>query len=133
MTHIQLFRLRALLIHDYENLRHFVVEARSTGQTLGIGSYGAVEEVPLTLYQAQRISSNLKHLQVEINGVCAGKKIHDTLLDIGNIGMENICYQIYTRMPADVHPLSPKHHPISGCVLPPQLSAPCRLVMLWKS
>ena len=33
----------------------------------------------------------MKHLQVEINGmVCAGKKIHDTLLDIGNIGAENI-------------------------------------------
>ena len=49
MTHIQLRRqFRAL--HGDENLRHFVIEARSTGRTLGIGAYGAVEEVPLTLF-----------------------------------------------------------------------------------
>ena len=26
------------------------IEARSTGRTLGVGAYGAVEEVPLTLF-----------------------------------------------------------------------------------
>ena len=34
-----------MTLSDDRNLRRFVVQARSTGKQLGIGSYGAVEEV----------------------------------------------------------------------------------------
>lgn len=43
-----------------------------TGKRLGVGSYGSVEEV-------------------ELNGlVCAGKRLHDALLEQGNIGVADI-------------------------------------------
>ena len=44
MARIQL-RGQFRALHDDENVRHLVVEARSTGRILGTGSYGAVEEV----------------------------------------------------------------------------------------
>ena len=47
MAHIQL-RTQFRALHDDENLRHFVIEARSTGRKLGVGAYGTVEEVQLT-------------------------------------------------------------------------------------
>ena len=54
-------------------LRPFIIpNARPTGTNLGGGSYGSVEELM-------------------INGfVCAGKKIHEILLQMGNYGVENI-------------------------------------------
>ena len=54
-------------------LQQFVLpEVRPTGRQLGVGSYGSVEEL-------------------EMNGlVCAGKRIHDALLEQGNIGATNI-------------------------------------------
>ena len=54
-------------------LRPFIIpNARPTGTNLGGGSYGSVEELM-------------------INGfVCAGKKIHEILLQMGNYGVENV-------------------------------------------
>ena len=45
---------------------------RSTGRQLGVGSYGSVEEL-------------------EVNGlVCAGKRLHEALLEQGNAGVAEI-------------------------------------------
>ena len=54
-------------------LQRFVLpEVRPTGKQLGVGSYGSVEEV-------------------EVNGlVCAGKRLHDALVEQGNAGVTNI-------------------------------------------
>ena len=54
-------------------LQRFVLpEVRPTGRQLGVGSYGSVEEL-------------------EVNGVlCAGKRIHDALLQRDNADVENI-------------------------------------------
>ena len=54
-------------------LQRFVLpEVRPTGRQLGVGSYGSVEEV-------------------EINGlVCAGKRLHDALVEQGNAGVSSI-------------------------------------------
>ena len=54
-------------------LQRFVLpEVRPTGKQLGVGSYGSVEEV-------------------EVNGlVCAGKRLHDALVEQGNAGVANI-------------------------------------------
>ena len=54
-------------------LQRFVLpEVRPTGRELGRGSYGSVEEL-------------------EVNGVlCAGKRIHDALLQRDNAGVANI-------------------------------------------
>ena len=46
MAHRQRQRLRA--VRNDPNLARFVVEGRATGETLGTGSYGSVEEVRLT-------------------------------------------------------------------------------------
>ena len=46
--------------------------ARPTGRQLGVGSYGSVEEL-------------------EMNGmVCAGKRLHEALLEEGNAGVADI-------------------------------------------
>ena len=60
-------------LRNHPNLQRFLVSnARPTGKQLGNGSYGSVEEL-------------------EVNGVvCAGKKIHETLIEQGNDGAENI-------------------------------------------
>ena len=54
-------------------LQHFVLhEVRATGRQLGVGSYGTVEEL-------------------EVNGVvCAGKRLHEALLEQGNAGVTDI-------------------------------------------
>ena len=47
-------------------------KVRPTGSQLGVGSYGSVEEL-------------------EMNGlVCAGKRLHETLLEQGNAGVTEI-------------------------------------------
>ena len=54
-------------------LQQFVLpEARPTGKQLGIGSYGSVEEL-------------------QVKGlVCAGKRMHESLLKRDNAGVSNI-------------------------------------------
>jgi len=54
-------------------LQRFVIpDVRPTGRQLGVGSYGSVEEL-------------------EVNGlVCAGKRLHDALLQRDNAGVANI-------------------------------------------
>ena len=54
-------------------LQRFVLpDVRPTGKQLGVGSYGSVEEL-------------------EVNGlVCAGKRLHDVLLERDNTGVANI-------------------------------------------
>ena len=54
-------------------LQRFVLpDVRPTGKQLGVGSYGSVEEL-------------------EVNGlVCAGKRLHDALLQRDNVGVQNI-------------------------------------------
>ena len=58
---------------DNPELQQFVItEARRTGRRLGVGSYGCVEEL-------------------QVKGlVCAGKRMHETLLEPGNEGVANI-------------------------------------------
>ena len=52
------------------------------------------------------IERRFSDLQVEVNGlVCAGKQIHDILIDAANIGGENVAakyMQVCAGMPADV-------------------------------
>ena len=54
-------------------LQQFLIpDVRPTGKQLGVGSYGSVEEL-------------------EMNGlVCAGKRLHDALLQRDNAGVQNI-------------------------------------------
>ena len=54
-------------------LQRFVLSGvRPTGKQLGTGSYGSVEEL-------------------EVNGVaCAGKRLHDALVERGTAGVANI-------------------------------------------
>jgi len=55
---------------DRELQRFVLPTARPTGKRLGVGSYGSVEEL-------------------EVNGLmCAGKRLHEELLDQGNIGTD---------------------------------------------
>ena len=81
-------RLRAL--RNDRNLARFVVEGRATGKQLGTGSYGSVEEVTL-IFEFVIVFIILHDFQVEVNGlICAGKKIHDVLIDTANAGVENV-------------------------------------------
>ena len=61
-------------------LRPFILSGvKSTGQTLGGGSYGNVEEL-------------------EVNGLlCAGKKLFDTLIDPGNKGAQQMVDKYYNE------------------------------------
>ena len=54
-------------------LQHFVLHGvRPTSIQLGVGSYGSVEEL-------------------EVNGLlCAGKRLHEALLEQGNAGVADI-------------------------------------------
>ena len=54
-------------------LQRFILpDVRPTGRELGVGSYGSVEEL-------------------EMNGLlCAGKRLHDALLQRDNAGVANI-------------------------------------------
>ena len=60
-------------LRDYPQLDRFLLRnARPTGRQFGVGSYGSVEEL-------------------EIDGLlCAGKKLHDVLVEAGNDGVQNI-------------------------------------------
>ena len=66
-------RIRRQVFQSDPELQQFVLpEVRPTGRQLGVGSYGSVEEL-------------------EVNGlVCAGKRMHDALLEQGNIGATTI-------------------------------------------
>lgn len=57
----------------FPGLRRFVLsDVVATGKNLGAGSYGSV-------------------LELKVNGlVCAGKRLHDALLDRDNTGVANI-------------------------------------------
>ena len=58
---------------DYRELQRFVLTGvKTTGRKLGEGAYGRVEEL-------------------EVNGmVCAGKRLHELLLDRDNVGVDHI-------------------------------------------
>ena len=82
-------------LRNDRNLARFVVDGRATGRQLGTGSYGSVEEVRLghDNIVSRSTKSMLTHstFQIEVKGlVCAGKKIHETLIDADNAGVENV-------------------------------------------
>ena len=57
-------KMAASFLHDYPDLSPFLLpDARPTGKTIGLGSYGSVEEVGIS------------------GALCAAKKIHDFLQD----------------------------------------------------
>ena len=63
-------------IHAFRNnreLQRFVLsDVRIKGRKLGVGSYGSVEEL-------------------EVNGlVCAGKRLHEALVEHENVGVDTI-------------------------------------------
>ena len=64
---------RRQAFQDDPELQRFVLRrVRTTGRQLGVGSYGCVEEL-------------------EMNGlVCAGKRLHEALLEQGNAGVADI-------------------------------------------
>ncbi len=68
-------RLRpaAFELRDAPKLQRFLLRnVRPTGKQIGVGSYGSVEEL-------------------DIHGlICAGKKIHDVLLEPGNDGVQTV-------------------------------------------
>ena len=68
-------------------LQRFVLHGvRLTGKQLGVGSYGSVEEM-------------------EVNGlVCAGKRLHEALLEQGNAGAADIArkYLLECQVTAEV-------------------------------
>ena len=89
-------------LRNHPNLQRFLIaNARPTGRQLGVGSYGSVEEL-------------------EVSGiVCAGKKIHDTLIEQGNFGAENIA----SRYVEECQLMSDLRHPhlvqfLGVCFLP---------------
>ena len=58
--------------HNPELQRFVLHRVHPTGRQLGMGSYGSVEEL-------------------EVNGVvCAGKRLHEALLEQGNAGVADI-------------------------------------------
>ena len=65
--------VRRQALQGSPELQQFVLaEVRPTGRQLGVGSYGSVEEV-------------------EVNGlVCAGKRLHEALVEQGNAGVTSI-------------------------------------------
>ena len=63
---------RRALQNDPQLQRYVIPNVRTTGKQLGVGSYGSVEEL-------------------EINSlICAGKRIHESLIGAGNAGVQNI-------------------------------------------
>ena len=66
-------RIPRQVFQSNPDLQQFLLsEVRLTGKKLGVGSYGSVVEL-------------------ELNGLlCAGKRLHDSLLEQGNIGAINI-------------------------------------------
>ena len=65
--------MAAGMTEGFSELQQFVfTDVRLTGKPLGVGAYGSVEEL-------------------EVNGlVCAGKRLHETLLEQDNAGVENM-------------------------------------------
>ena len=101
-------RIRRQVFQSDPELQQFILpEVRPTGRQLGVGSYGSMEEL-------------------EVNGlVCAGKRMHDALLEQGNIGATNIARkyleecQVRSRSAPDWY---------SSCIrMTPCLLAPCTL------
>ena len=89
-------------LRNHPNLQRLLIaDARPTGRQLGAGSYGSVEEL-------------------EVSGVvCAGKKIHETLIEQGNVGAENIA----SRYVEECQLMSDLRHPhlvqfLGVCFLP---------------
>ena len=63
---------RQVFQHNLELQRFVLPDVRPMGKQLGVGSYGSVEEL-------------------DVNGlVCAGKRLHDALLERDNAGVANI-------------------------------------------
>ena len=64
---------RRQAFRNNRELQRFMLHGvRPTGRQLGVGSYGSVEEL-------------------EVNGLmCAGKRLHEALLEQGNAGVANI-------------------------------------------
>ena len=63
---------RQALRNDPQLQRYIIPNVLLTGRQLGVGSYGSVEEL-------------------EINSlICAGKRIHEMLIEPGNAGLQNI-------------------------------------------
>ena len=65
-------------------------------------------------------------LQVEVNGmICAGKRIHEALIDADNAGIENVARK-YVQ---ECQLMSDLRHPnitqFLGMCFPPQLPTPC--------
>ena len=70
---------RRQAFQNVPELQRFVLHgARPTGRQLGVGSYGSVEEL-------------------EMNGiaVCAGKRLHEALLEEGNAGVADIARKYF--------------------------------------
>ena len=95
-------RLQLHALRNHPNLQRFLItNARPTGRELGVGSYGSVEEL-------------------EVGGVvCAGKKIHETLIEKGNFGAESIA----SRYVEECQLMSDLRHPhlvqfLGVCFLP---------------
>ena len=93
---------------EQELLRQFVLpNARETGKNLGVGAYGSVEEL-------------------EVDGiVCAGKRIHEALLQACNEGVQNVT----ERFILECRLMSDLRHPqvvqfLGVCFLPPQSRIP---------
>ena len=89
-------------LRNHPKLQRFLIaNARPTGRQLGAGSYGSVEEL-------------------EVSGVvCAGKKIHEILIEQGNFGTDNIV----SRYVDECHLMSDLRHPhlvqfLGVCFLP---------------
>ena len=84
-----------------------------TGNKLGEGSYGCVEEL-------------------EVNGlVCAGKRMYETLIDSGNEGADHMIHKYYD----ECRLLSDLHHPnivqfLGICFLEAQPGSPLNLPVL---
>ena len=71
---------RLVQFQNNPELQRFVLPGvRPTGRQLGVGSYGSVEEL-------------------EVNGVvCAGKRLHEVLLEQGNAGVADIARKYFSE------------------------------------
>ena len=80
---------RQALRNDPYLQRYVIPNVQATGKQLGVGSYGSVEEL-------------------EINSlICAGKRIHESLIEAGNAGVQRIAgkYAQECQLMADMrHP-----------------------------
>ena len=63
---------RQALRNDPQLQRYVIPNVQPTGRQLGVGSYGSVEELEI------------------ISLICAGKRIHESLIEAGNVGVQRI-------------------------------------------